>query len=345
MILERAREMASTSEAILAVGDAQLDLAAGELRRNGVVVEVEPQVFALIAHLAARPGALVSRDELIVAVWGGRIVSDSAIATRINAARAALGDDGKAQRVIQTLPRRGFRFVGENNPAPELSLPDKPSIAVLPFNNMSGDPEQEFFSDGITDDIITELARYDELFVIARHSSFAYKGRTIDLREIARELGVQYVLEGGVRRSGGRVRVTAQLIDTTNGNHVWAERYDRELEDIFAVQDEITALIVNTLVGKVIQKSCRAGREGPARGDRRLRSSPARHAAVPDHRPRRQRARPARSGVGHRSRSGHGSRARLQELCAWRQRHTALGRRPAGRARRRALGRGTGGEL
>ncbi len=246
--------MASTSEAILGIGDAQLDLAAGELRRNGVVVEVEPQVFALIAHLAARPGELVSRDDLIEAVWGGRIVSDSAIATRINAARAALGDDGKAQRVIQTVPRRGFRFVGENKPAPDLSLPDKPSIAVLPFTNMSGDPEQEFFSDGITDDIITELARYDELFVIARHSSFAYKGRSIDLREIARELGVQYILEGGVRRSGGRVRVTAQLIDTTSGNHVWAERYDRELEDIFSVQDEITAVIVNTLVGKVMER-------------------------------------------------------------------------------------------
>ena len=237
------------SAEVLRFSDVELDPTAGVLRRNGCVVEVEPQVFALIAHLAARPGELVSRDELIAAVWGGRIVSESAIATRINAARAALGDDGKAQRVIQTVPRRGFRFLGVAQArASDLTLPDKPSIAVLPFANMSGDPEQEFFSDGITDDIITELARYHELFVIARNSSFAYKGRQVDVRDIARELGVRYVLEGSVRRAGGRVRVTAQLIDTTGGSHVWAERYDRELEDIFAVQDEITAIIVNTLV-------------------------------------------------------------------------------------------------
>jgi TolB-like protein/Flp pilus assembly protein TadD len=233
---------------VLKFGDVELDLTTGVLRRQGSVVEVEPQVFALIVHLAARPGELVSRDDLIEAVWGGRIVSESAIATRINAARAALGDDGKAQKVIQTVPRRGFRFVGAAAQASNLTLPDKPSIAVLPLENMSGDQDQEFFSDGIADDIITELARYDELFVIARNSSFAYKDRRVDVREIAGELGVQYMLEGSVRRADGRVRVTAQLIDTASGSHVWAERYDRDLEDIFAVQDEIAAVIVNTLV-------------------------------------------------------------------------------------------------
>ena len=232
----------------------EIDFGAGEVRKAGVPVPVEPQVFDLIALLASRPGELVSRDEVIEAVWHGRIVSESAIATRINAARAALGDDGKAQKMIQTVPRRGFRFVGGAlDSTPDLTLPDKPSIAVLPFENMSGNPEQEFFSDGIADDIITELARYDELFVIARNSSFAFKGRSVDVRKIARELGVQFVLEGSVRRAGGRVRVTAQLIDTASGNHVWADRYDRELEDIFAVQDEITAVIVNTLVGKVMR--------------------------------------------------------------------------------------------
>jgi TolB-like protein len=234
-------------DSIFRFGVHEIDLGAGEVRKAGVPVPVEPQVFELIALLASRPGDLVSRDEIIGAVWGGRIVSESAIATRINAARAALGDDGKAQKVIQTVPRRGFRFVGVE-PTPELTLPDKPSIAVLPFENMSGDPEQEFFSDGIADDIITELARYDELFVIARNSSFAYKDRRLDIREIARELGVQYLLEGSVRRAGGRVRVAAQLIDAASGSHVWAERYDRDLEDIFAVQDEIAAVIVNTLV-------------------------------------------------------------------------------------------------
>ena len=243
-------------DSIFRFGVHEVDFAAGEVRKAGAPVPVEPQVFDLIALLASRPGDLVSRDEIIAEVWGGRIVSESAIATRINAARAALGDDGKAQKVIQTVPRRGFRFVGVE-PTPDLTLPDKPSIAVLPFTNMSGDPEQEFFSDGITDDIITELARYHELFVIARNSSFAYKGRQVDVREVARELGVQYVLEGSVRRAGGRVRVTAQLVDTASGSHVWAERYDRELEDIFAVQDEITAIIVNTLVPALTHRHSR----------------------------------------------------------------------------------------
>ncbi len=124
--------------------------------------------------------------------------------------------------------------------APALALPDKPSIAVLPFQNMSGDPEQEFFADGIAEDIITALSRYPSLFVIARNSSFSFKGRAVDVKQVGRELGVRYVLEGSLRKSGNRVRVTAQLIEAETGNHVWAERYDRDLADIFVVQDEIT---------------------------------------------------------------------------------------------------------
>jgi adenylate cyclase len=123
---------------------------------------------------------------------------------------------------------------------PSLPLPDKPSVAVLPFTNMSSDPEQEFFSDGIAEDIITALSRYPSLFVIARNSSFTYKGRAVDVKQVGRELGVRYVLEGGLRKSGNRIRVTAQLVEAESGNHVWAERYDRDLADIFAVQDEIT---------------------------------------------------------------------------------------------------------
>ncbi len=126
-------------------------------------------------------------------------------------------------------------------------LPDKPSIAVLPFDNMSGDPEQEYFSDGISEDIITELSRFHWLFVIARNSSFAFKGQSVDIREVGRKLGVRYVVEGSVRRTGNRVRITAQLIDAVNDNHMWAERYDRDLEDIFAVQDEVTRSIVSNI--------------------------------------------------------------------------------------------------
>ena len=131
------------------------------------------------------------------------------------------------------------------------NLPSKPSIAVLPFANMSGDPEQEYFSDGITEDIITELSRFRFLFVIARNSSFAYKGRALDLREIGRNLGVRYIVEGSIRRTGNRVRVTAQLIDAGTGNHLWAERYDRKLEDIFSVQDEIARRIVTSLAPRI----------------------------------------------------------------------------------------------
>ena len=126
---------------------------------------------------------------------------------------------------------------------PSLALPDKPSVAVLPFTNMSADPEQEFFADGITEDVVTALSRYPSLFVIARNSSFTYKGRAVDVKEVGRELGVRYVLEGSVRRAGNRIRVTAQLVEVETSRHVWAERYDRDLADIFAVQDEITEAV------------------------------------------------------------------------------------------------------
>src|SRR5262245_49801090 len=132
-----------------------------------------------------------------------------------------------------------------------LSLPAKPSIVVLPFVNMSGAPEQEFFADGMTEDILTELSRFRDLFVISRNSSFKYKGKAVNVQQVARELGVQYVLEGSVRKAGNRVRITAQLIDAETDRHVWAERYDRELEDIFAIQDQVTSAIVSTLPGRV----------------------------------------------------------------------------------------------
>jgi adenylate cyclase len=135
--------------------------------------------------------------------------------------------------------------------SPTLVLPSKPSIAVLPFDNMSGDPEQEYFSDGITEDIITELSRFRSMFVIARNSSFAFKGQAIDVTEIGKKLGVQFVVEGSVRKAGDRIRITAQLIETGTGNHLWAERYDRNLSDIFAVQDEVASQIVTMVPGQV----------------------------------------------------------------------------------------------
>jgi adenylate cyclase len=227
-----------------------------------------PQVFDLLDYLLRNRERVVSKDELVAAIWGGRAVSDSALTTRINAVRAAIGDDGKTQRLVKTLPRKGLRFVGlvreehkpadssvtdvaSNAPKPTLTLPDKPSVAVLPFTNLHGNPGQDYVSDGITEDIITELSRFSELFVIARNSSFQYKGKAVDIRQIGRELGVRYVLEGSIRRQGDRVRIAVQLIDALTATHYWAERYDRELDDIFAVQDELARAIATILVAHV----------------------------------------------------------------------------------------------
>ena len=403
--------------------DFSLDTARRELRRSGALIPLQPQVFDLLEYLIRSRERVVSKDDLLAAVWKGRIVSESTLSTRINAARSAIGDSGEEQRLIRTAHGKGFRFVGvvheeeetvrklaaifaadvegysrlmgqdeigtfrrltacrailderiaahrgrifgsagdsvvvdfasavdavqcavavqealakdsaarptgeqmrfrigvhvgnvivqgENlfgdgvniaarlealaepggicvsgtvrdqigtklaiaftdlgeqpvkniaqpvrayhvrgetttkTVAPSPPLPDKPSIAVLPFENLSGDPEQEYFADGMVEEIITALSKVRWFFVIARNSTFAYKGRAVDVRQVARELGVRYVLEGSVRKAGNRARISGQLIDAATGNHVWAERYDRELADIFAVQDEITERVV-----------------------------------------------------------------------------------------------------
>lgn len=244
--------------------DCLLDTDQRELRREDCLVSVAPQAFDLLEYLIRNRERVVSRDDLIAAIWGGRIVSESAMTTRINAARYAIGDTGKAQRLIKTVPRKGIRFVGVvrdeevigaevrwPTPTSLLALPDKPSIAVLAFSDISGDPTQEYFSDGITADIITALSRFSELFVIARNSSFKYKGKSPDIRQVGRELGVRYVLEGSVRRDADRVRISAQLIDAVTGAHRWGERYDRELKDVFAVQDEVSRAIVAILLTQV----------------------------------------------------------------------------------------------
>ena len=235
--------------------DHTLDTARRELRRGSEVIAVEPQVFDLLVFLAENPDRVVTKDDLIAAVWGGRIVSDSTLTSRINAARKAVQDTGEEQRVIRTIARKGIRLVCPVTTRPPadaltedsrtaLPLPDRPAIAVLPFDNMSGDPEQEYFSDGISEDIITALSKLRWFFVIARNSSFTYKGKAVHIKQIGAELGVGYVVEGSVRKVGDRVRITAQLNDVGTGAHIWAERYDRELKDVFAVQDEITEAIV-----------------------------------------------------------------------------------------------------
>jgi TolB-like protein/Flp pilus assembly protein TadD len=237
-----------------------------ELHRGADVVSVAPQVFDLLEYLIRNRERVVTKDDLINAIWNGRNVSDAALTTRLNVARSAIGDSGEKQRLIKTLPRKGFRFVGQvretreaagPNPgdAPESTPPlsDKPSIAVLPFENMSGDPEQEYFADGMVDEIITALSRFKLLFVIARNSSFTFKGKAVDVKEVGRRLGARYVLEGSVRKAEGKVRITGQLIDALTGAHIWADRFERDLTDVFALQDEVSVAVVSAILPEVFQ--------------------------------------------------------------------------------------------
>ena len=243
-----------------------LDTDRRELRGPTGLISLEPQVFDLLAYLIRNRDRVVSKDDIIAEVWHGRIVSESTLTTRINAARSAIGDSGEAQHLIKTLPRKGLRFVGTvreekeaaiaTPPAPSeqpgrLALPDRPSIAVLPFANVSGDPEQEYFADGMAEEIITALSRCNWLFVIARNSSFTYKGKAVDVRQVGRELGVRYVLEGSVRRGGNHLRFLGQLIDATSGAHVWADRFDGELTDVFALQDRFSESVVAAIEPKL----------------------------------------------------------------------------------------------
>lgn len=252
---------------VLAFGEHRLDIDRRELRRGGGLVDLEPKAFDLLAYLVQNRDRVVGKDDLLKTVWGGRIVSDSALTTRISAVRRALGDDGSAQRLIRTFTGKGFRFIGDvvesadrrrraeqsAAAAPALALPEKPSIAVLPFHTLSADVDQDYFADGIVDDLITSLSRLRWLFVIARNSTFTYKGRAVDIRQIGRELGVRYVVEGSVRRAGNRVRITAQLIEADIGRHLWAERYDRNLTDVFELQDEIVVAIEGAIEPELLR--------------------------------------------------------------------------------------------
>jgi adenylate cyclase len=270
-------------------GEYALDDVRGCLRTADREVELRPKSFEVLRCLVENAGRLVMKAELIKAVWPNVVVTDESLTRCISEVRHAIGDGD--QKIIKTVPRRGYLFAApvsrltadfagtphaaaaaveraqasaDSGQRFERPIADRPSVAVLPFVNLSGDPQQEYFSDGITEDIITELSRFSELLVIARHSTFQYKARAIDVRQIGRELGARYVLEGSIRRSGDRIRINAQLIDAVTGAHLWAERYDRELTGIFSVQDEVTQKIVVTLVAHVTKSELdRALRKPP----------------------------------------------------------------------------------
>ncbi|MCH4546581.1 winged helix-turn-helix domain-containing tetratricopeptide repeat protein [Rhizobium changzhiense] len=239
-----------------AFGPFVLDPAAGTLLRNNDPVAVGHRGVKLLAALVERPGEILGKGELMDAAWPGLAVEEGNLTVQIAQLRKLLGPAADGGEWISTVPRVGYRFTGtidqragvKRKPLP---LPDKQSIAVLPFVNISNDPEQESFADGMTEDLITDLSRMPGLFVIARSSAFAYKGRAMDVRAIAEELGVRYLLQGSARLAAGQVRINAQLVDAVSGNHLWAERFDRNLDHIFAVQDEVTAKIVEALLGRL----------------------------------------------------------------------------------------------
>jgi TolB-like protein len=258
--------------------DCVLDTNRRELRRQSSLVAVEPQVFDLLVHLMRHRERVVSKDDLLAAVWHGRIVSESALANRVNAARGAIGDTGTEQRLIKTLPRRGVRFVGavrEDNvdatlraPDPPSSSSEKPSIAVLPFLNLSRGADTDYLVDGIVEDITTALSRNRGFFVIARNSSFTYRGASIDLKQVTRELGVRYVLEGSIRVSGDRIRLTGQLIEGVLGRHLWADKFDYTSGDPFELQDRLVERVVGAMAPQLEKAEM-------DRAKRELTSSPA----------------------------------------------------------------------
>ena len=270
-------------------GDHLLDTERRELRRGTAPVSLEPQVFDLLVYLVRNRGRVVSKDDLIQNVWGGRIVSDSALTTRLNAARKAVNDTGSAQRVIRTVHRKGVRFIGEVNEEgesrtrteaasaqSEAPIVGRLSIVVLPFANLSNDPEQQYFTDGITGDLTAELSRIPDMLVISLNTAFTYKDKPVDTRQIGRELGVRYVLGGNVKRSENRVRVTAQLIDAATDAHLWAERFDADAGDPFALQDEITSRIAVALDVELIEAAAARPTERPDTRDYILRGRAAR---------------------------------------------------------------------
>jgi TolB-like protein len=225
----------------------------------------------LLLLLAQRPGEVVPKDTIIETVWRGAAVEESNLTVQISTLRRILDRDRKQGSCIQTVPGRGYRFaasISRSSPAAQEpavpALPDMPSIAVMPFQNISGDPEQDYFVDGMVEEITTAIARFHWLSVIARNSAFAYKGKAVDVRQVARELGVRYVLEGSVRKAGTRVRITGQLIDAASGNHIWADRFDGALDDIFDLQDQVAASVVGAIEPRLRRAEIERARRKPA---------------------------------------------------------------------------------
>jgi TolB-like protein len=242
-------------------GRFRFDLGQRQLYRDRTPLRLGGRALDLLHALIAAKGEVVSKDELLTRVWPGVVVEENNLQVQISSLRKALEAGGESHLV--TVPGRGYRLVGLSDSRQALVLPDKPSIAVLPFQNMSDEPGQDYFADGIVEDIITALCHIRWLFVIARNSSFTYKGRAVDVQQVGRELGVRYVLEGSVRKAGQRVRITAQLIDTATGAHLWADHFDGSIENIFDLQDRMTECVVGAISRQLEQAEIERAKQKP----------------------------------------------------------------------------------
>lgn len=268
-------EPVAGSKDAVSFGPFSLDPSRRLLLKDGAPIVLGARTLDTLIALVARPNQAISKRELMAGVWPDVTVEEGSLRVQIAALRKALGDGKGGARYITTLAGRGYCFVapisrvrdrgGEHAAAtkPALALPDKPSIAVLPFQNMSGDPEQEYFADGIVEEIITALSRVKWFFVIARNSSFTYKGRAVDVKQVGRELGVRYVLEGSVRKEGRRLRITGQLIQGETAQHIWADRFDGEVADVFDLQDQITTNVVAAIEPSLRQAEIDRARRKP----------------------------------------------------------------------------------
>ena len=312
---------------IIEFGDARLDLRRKVLERKGAIVQVRPRTFALLCYLAGNRDRVVSKDEILAAVWRRRIVSDDTLTQTIKDVRRVIEDHDAI--ILRTIPKRGFLFTGDSakgsigGDAPEVGEPAQAtpareprppepkrrfplasilagiiafaviivgawrflgansiapseaahlSIVVLPFKNLSGDPRQDYFADGVTDNLTTDLSRIHDSFVIASTTAFTYRGKTVDVKEIGEQLGVRYVLEGSVQRDQDRMRVNAQLIDAQSGAHLWADRFDEDVANLFTLQDQVVARLANTLGIELVKAE--AGKGARSKRPRRGRSRP-----------------------------------------------------------------------
>jgi adenylate cyclase len=272
-------------------GDHLLDVERHELRRRGEQIAVEPQVFDLLLYLLQNRDRVVTRDDLIAAVWGGRIVSDSAVTTRINAVRRAVGDSGAAQSVIRTVARKGVRFIAgvrehgttgadrserlaavDGEPPPASA---RPSIMVLPFRNATGDPKQDYFTDAVTADLTVDLSRMRDIAVISAASALTFKETPLDPRQISRELGIRYLVVGSIARIGSLVRTNVQLVDAASGEQLWGDRFENEFADLGGLENAITGRIAASLNVQLVRAEGRRAERSkqPDALDLRLRAT------------------------------------------------------------------------